>query len=154
MFSRESQGKVPENPLLFACKYINPLSNGIAGNDPEKKLFPRSKYLRETHIFNSSVTGPNKKLNPRESFSRDFSLQMESKGIEPVKFCLESSISMTALFESQVIPEKLHMGLVDSQESNTLVLDSCKADFMDRSVCSSLAAAAPAEERKKRRQRN
>lgn len=59
---------------------------------------------------------------------------MEVKGIEPVRFWLESSISLTNPLGLQVIPGNLQTSELDSQESNTLVLESWKAFFMDRRV--------------------
>ena len=48
---------------------------------------------------------------------------MESRGRTPVKFWYESSISVTEPSELQVIPVKLHMEMLDSQEMKAVVFD-------------------------------
>ena len=76
---------------------------------------------------------------------------MESKGIEPVRPRLESSISLTEPFELHVIPVKLHIELLgfDSQESNKFVLDFWRAVLRFRSIWSSLELAKEKRERMK-----
>ena len=55
---------------------------------------------------------------------------MESRGRTPVKFWYESLISVTKPSELQVIPVKLHMDLLASQEMKALVFDvSRREDF-------------------------
>ena len=55
---------------------------------------------------------------------------MESRGRIAVKLWFESSIFVTKLFELQVIPVKLQVELLDSQELKALVFDACrKVDF-------------------------
>ena len=122
MFWSDFHGNDPDNPLLLRYKYCNWLREDMSGADhPKNKLLPKSKYSSLTQLFKSSIIGPCKLLNPNESFSNDWSWQMESSGRTPVKFWRESSISVTAPSELQVIPVKLHMELLDSQDLKALV---------------------------------
>lgn len=51
--------------------------------------------------------GPFSEFLPRESFERDCRVQIELKGTVPVRLLFDRSISVTDLFELQVIPVKL-----------------------------------------------
>lgn len=78
---------------------------------------------------------------------------MESKGTEPLRCWLVSSIFLTKLISLQVIPLKLHTDLFDSQESNMSVLEFLKAILMVRSSWSSSEFAMEKRERIERREK-
>lgn len=83
-FHTESQGNLPENPLLFKYRYLSRNRGDRSGTEPEKILFPKSKYSKFTHFPSSSDTTPLREFVPKESFTSDFNRQIESNGTVPV----------------------------------------------------------------------
>lgn len=57
-------------------------------------------------------------------------------------------MTLTAPELSQVIPVKLHTELFDSQDSNNLEFDSCKAALMFKRSCRSSQLATAKRERR------
>lgn len=118
-----------------------------------KPFLRKSKYFNLVQFLKSSITGPCKRLNPRESFSNELSWHIESKGRIPDSFCFESSISVTEPLELQIIPAKLQTEFLESHESNALVLELWNEDLSLSRIGRSSDLIPEKKERKKRRER-
>lgn len=67
-FRSDFHGNTLENALLFKYRYCKWLREENSGKVPEKRLLPRSKYVRFVQLFISLGMVPESELNPRESF--------------------------------------------------------------------------------------